>query len=153
MQIQNPEVTRLARSVGGLTLSEGYPQNLMPDVRAVIDLTPRTHRVTDILKAATGAATLYTTPMDRDFFMTVASMQGSKAATDSGTALTITATVNGVSVTILSSIFQTLHDDTFQDRGHFFYPIKVDRGTAVVFSLGGTWTGARAQIQGYEVTS
>lgn len=119
---------------------------------AVIDVNiPRIN----ILRQVTSASTIYTTPTDKDFFLTNLMMSGSKVATDSGTALSVTCVVGGATVTLSRFISATL--TAFEQSAIMQWQsicLKIDRGTAITLSIGGAWTGVCAQIQGYteEVT-
>lgn len=151
MQIQNPIVAQLARDQATLSVSEGYPNNLLPNVQAVMDVTPDFHRISNVGGSVTAAGTVFTVKADRDFYLTSACMSGAKTAADSGTALSLTASIGGQTFTLISVISVTLTAREEVITQSWFNPIKVDRGTNITLSAGGTWTAVRAQVQGFEV--
>jgi len=53
MQIQNPEAAQIIRDQAGLTIAEGFPQNLLPNVQPVMDMTPRFHKKPICLNGST----------------------------------------------------------------------------------------------------
>jgi hypothetical protein len=103
--------------------------------------------------AATGSATIYTTPTDQDFYLTGFNFSYSKNATcDVATgSINLTAFIQGANVAIclLSVLTLTAEKDTISVT--LTHPIKIDRGKAIAIS--GTFTaGAMARngaIYGY----
>lgn len=151
MQNQNAFAAQVIRDQTSLTVAEGYPQNINPNIQAVIDMTPDFHRISDTGGSVTAAGTIFTVKADRDFFLTSLCMSGCKVAADSGTALSVTASIGGQTFTLASIISVTLTADAQTITQSWFNPIKVDRGTNISLVAGGTWTAIRAQIQGFEV--
>jgi len=152
MQVQNPDVTQIARDQAKLSVAEGFPQNLLPDIRPILDVTPRHHRNVEILRATTAAGNLYTVPAKTTFYLTNALISGAKAVGDSGTAISMTATYNGATVTLLRAISSTLtaYEQTIVGNWQF-HPIKFPSGSVITLGVGGTWGASCAQLQGYEV--
>jgi hypothetical protein len=150
MRIDNFRVGQIATEQCRLNIAEGVPNNLLPNVQPVIDLTPRNHRNTDIIatfnKTASGSSTVYTTPTDKDFYLCLAGLNISKDATSDNVTCAILATVGGVSKDILRVPMQTLTAIPNSDfERSFNKPVKIDRGTTITVLLSftvGTITAA-----------
>jgi len=162
VQIQNSEAIEAIRNSAGLSYTEALPTNLdTSKVVAVLDMTPRTHKVTDLVKVGlttnTGAATIFTTSSTRDTYITGIAFSYAKDATcdsASSSQLGITATINGVAVTLFRLASITLTADTKSVFVTFPFPLKLDRATnvtvtSVTFSVGSLTRGY--SVFGYEV--
>ena len=97
------------------------------------------------------SATIYTTPTDKDFYLTSAQLSVIKDATSTSTACTISATVGGVTTQILTIKCLTLTAQENSISNSFYYPIKIDRGTNIVVTstTNVANVGATGNIQGY----
>ncbi len=102
-------------------------------------------------------AVLYTTPSDKDFYLTNATIAVIKDVNSTSTNSYMQVVINGVNQIILSipGITLTAQSNTLSQS--FRYPLKLDRGTQVIVT--GTTTTANirtnATLQGYteEVTA
>lgn len=146
MQIQNEEATRIIRDGAKLTLSEGFPQVLLPNVVPVMDMTPNFHRIANIVKsnfsASTGAITIYTTQneKEKDFYLTHVNINLTKDVTCDAASgrIALSVTIGGLAADLCSFSILTL---TAQDKSTsiaFQKPIKIDKNTAITFA--GTFT-------------
>ena len=113
---------------------------------AVINIRPRAN----IVKSVGTSTTIYTTPTDKDFYLCSAYMSVIKDAAATGSAATLTATVDGVSVSIMACASITLTAHQFSEYLVLDTPIKVDRGTAIAVSAS-NWSASRSGITGYTV--
>jgi len=158
MLIQNSYATQVIRDQAKLTLSEGFPQNLLPNVQPVIDMTPRFHRRADLLKAASrttsGSATIFQTDAGKDTYITGLIFSVTKDSTcDMATgSVSLSCTVGGIAQTLCTLSVVTL---TAQDKEiaiEFPVPIKIDPSTNVTIGSQSFTVGAcsrTAQIYGY----
>jgi len=139
----NPSISERAARIFA-TKGDALSDDVMPNIQPVITLTP----VARILKSA-GSGTLYTTPSDKDFYLTGFSASFSKAVTDTGTSLTLTCFTEGVSVPLirLAGVTLTVERDTV--AVDLSIPIKVDRGTAIASGASGTFSSTAFCIRGY----
>lgn len=114
----------------------------------VIPLTP----VVNVIKNATAASTLYTTPTNKDFYLTSASISMAKAVGDTGTVASITVFVDspGSAQNLISLAGITLTAERDSIAVNYNPPIKIDRGTVIAFNTSGTFSSTRAHITGYE---
>lgn len=123
------------------------PNTLTP----VIPLTPIVNLVRHLNKSNTGSTGIYTTPADKDFYLTSAYLSGTADATADNLSYTITATIDGVARDIIKIGKQTTTAGSEQVAQSFFFPIKIDRGTAIslttTFTVGTTIMAAT--ITGY----
>lgn len=111
------------------------PVELANNIQPIFDIQPK---VSTVLKSgarsSTGSSTIYTTPADKDFFLTFVTLTLTKDATCDNT-LTSVSVVNGGATTNLAIITsQTLTAYTNQIVVNLSYPLKVDRNTAIQLS-------------------
>lgn len=151
MQIQNADATRIIRDGAKLTLSEGFPQVLLPNVVPVMDMTPRFHRVVNIVRNGTSASTIYAVPSDRDFYLTYASLSAAQAATGTGVSISITVVIDGVTRNLMDIATVSLQACTENVFNSFMPPVKIDRGSNIVLSASGSYDRLRGNIAGYQV--
>jgi len=161
MQIQNEDATRIIREQAKLTLSEGFPQVLLPNVVPVMDMTPRFHRRTNIIKdsgtTANSNPTIYTVPAKKILYVTGARLAFVKSADcDCGTGFNlISCPVDGASVTLISLPVLALTQERDSGQITFDNPIKLTAGTAILNNRAASFTtgsmARSATIYGYEV--
>jgi len=161
MLIHNAEVGEIVREQARLNIAEGWPQNLLPNVQPVLDITPDFHKKINLVKtldsSGSGSATVFTTATDVDTYITGIQFSFIKDATcdaantsDPG----ITVTIGGLAVQICKLAMLTL---TAQSQAIYMpltIPVKVDRGTNVAITsvsyTAGTLVRATS-IHGYTV--
>lgn len=160
MQIQNEEATRIIRDGAKLTLAEGFPQVLLPNVVPVMDMTPRFHRIVDLATSnssgSTSTLTLLTAASDKDTYITGCVLSYTKDATCdiANGRINFSAVVKGASKVIACLSCLTLTAQDKQIAVSFVPAIKIDRGTAVTvpsisFTVGNIVRAA--SVFGYEV--
>ena len=116
------------------------PTQLAEKVVPVMEVNPKMFRRINIVKGATAntvaAITAYTTPTDRDFYLTGFSCSVSKdVLCDSSTASSsISCVVDKATVLLGYVACTTLTAQTIVIDKNYTIPIKIDRGTAI--SLG-----------------
>lgn len=140
MYIQNPDAAAAIRAAAGLTVAEGVPSNLSTTVTPVMDMTPRFHRYTSLIKSANrstttaSSVTVFTTASDHDTYITamsIALIKDSTCDVGTGTFNLILTPPDGVSINPLRIPLLTL---TAQETTQFLslpHPIKVKRGTTL----------------------
>lgn len=161
MQIQNQDAQAVIRAEAGLSSFESWPQNLLPNVQAVMDMTPRFHRNTQDTKVSepTTSATsnsVFTSSADKDTFITGARLSYAKDATCdvSDGQVRLRCIINGVIKTLISLPVITLTAQQDSMNVSFDRPVKIDRNTSVsIFQ--GTFTAGKflrcAVVDIYEV--
>ncbi len=111
-------------------------EDVYPEILPVIPITG----IINIIRSASlssGATTnIYTTPTDKDFYIDALCVSLAKDVNATTTALTITATIDGVSVAILSIACTTLTLERSDKEIYFEKPIKIDRNTVIALSSG-----------------
>lgn len=162
MQIQNQDATQIIRDSAKLTLTEGYPQNLLPNVQAVMDMSPRFHRLIDQSSGSGSTAgaslTIHTASSDKDSFIYGATLAFIKDATcdvASGR-INLLCVVKGASKTILCLPLLTLTAQQSSISISLPIPIKIDRGSVVTIGSSTFTVGAMvksANVQVSEVTN
>lgn len=115
------------------------PSQINNSVQPVVEVGPRqTNLLRNITTASTGLVTIYTTPTDKDFYLTFASFSFTKDVTSDNVNVWIQVVQNGVSRTIMEKPTQSLTASDGQQTHSWPHPIKIDRGTNI--SLGGVFT-------------
>jgi len=155
--IQNADAINAIREAARLSISEGFPTVLNPTVQAIIDMTPRKNRIATIVRAGSNNnsdTTLYTTPTDKDFYLTFASLHWAKDVTATSVFVTLKVTVGGVEQNLLMlGHFTVTAMNLTVTEGRFDPPIKLDRGTPITVDQNTTTANTKAggSIVGYTV--
>jgi len=104
-----------------------------------INLTYPTHaKYTTILKntqvTSSGTTTIYTTPQNKDFYLTLVHLSYFKNAVCDGDTVSVYSVVNGLNTTVIRLLSNAL--TAYQDHAEivFPHPIKLDRNAAIVLS-------------------
>jgi len=121
-------------------------------VQPVVDIGPNTTTIWKVTSATTtSSVTVYTTPSDKDFYLTYAFLSMTKDATSDNILTNATIVVGGVTLNILAIPSQTTTAWSDQVCVSFPYPIKLDRASIIV--LAGTFSAGtmskRLLIGGY----
>jgi len=151
----NPTITeRLLRTFRPKT-GDMFSDELSPNVVAVVPVTPITNIIRTASTNTTAGGTIFTTPDDKDFYLTDVMLSASKnAACDVviGTYAALQITVNGLTVQIsrITSLTATDQNDTVVLN--FTFPIKIDRDTIISIASSSYTAGLssrNATIYGY----
>lgn len=137
MIIQNPRATEIIRDQAGLTLSEGFPQNLLSNVQPVMDMTPNNFLEMIPISGSqptSGAGTMYTGVKGKRLHIYGISLGFVKNAIcdSSSSNVYITITQNGVSKTLIALPYLTLTAERDSTSISFKHPIICDENTNVV---------------------
>lgn len=123
-------------------------------IQPVIDINPKHARRINIVRRGTSAATIYTTPANKDFFLVGWSLNCISTAAGSN-GITLTATPKGEAAVIIDDIYllNTVNIDAANGKTSNFpaIPILLERNTAIVLAVIGTTTSRTAIIFGYEI--
>jgi len=133
-------LTKELIEAGKLQVTEGVPTQIGNVIQPVIDVNPKKLRNSQICKYGSvstsgSGTTLYTTPATQDFFITAVCLSLSKDATcdaSSGSAR-ISAVIDGLATPIIGLAILTLTAENSSISYSLAQPIKVDRGTAIIF--------------------
>ena len=161
MQIQNPSAGMIIREEAGLTLAEGFPNELSRSVIPTMDMTPSFHRKTDLIKSATrtttGSGTVHSTHAVAETYITgifLSLVKDVSADTASNDPFVLTAVINGVSTNLARVGVLTLTAQNQSIYIKFANPILVDKGTNMTITGAAFTAGSVAKsgtIYGYEV--
>jgi len=133
--VTNKDAIKALIDGAGLPI-QNFPNKLASSIVPVIDLTPDFHRFSNIVKNATATGTIYTTPSDRDFYLTACSVTISTNEVAGAASNTITITPkNGVASVILgvnAGVFSITSVPTTNSNAISFpFPILLERGSAI----------------------
>lgn len=114
---------------------ESSPVFVNDIISPVVDVSPKTTIVKSASAVNATSATIYTTPTDRDFYLTGAMLSTIKDVTAQSTGESIKVFIDGTQVNILTIISITLTVQT--DSVSISYDkIKLDRGSTIVVTNG-----------------
>lgn len=102
---------------------------------AVIPIEPIIRIVRYVVRSATGTSTIYTTPSDKDFYLTGLQLSHSSNSTSDSTSCHISVTIDGIAQRPAYMLKQAL---TASDKVVSIMlpkPIKVDRNTSITLTL------------------
>lgn len=134
-------------------ITDAVPRQVVPTIQPVFEVTPSYAAIIrDGARSTTGTTTLFTTPSDRDFFLTYAQITQSTDVTADNTGCELDVTVDGTLRSVLQIVKQTTTATSgLTNRGTFAFPLKLDRGTGVVithsFTVGAS--SIQASVQGF----
>lgn len=135
--------------------SDQIPNQSANIVSPVIEVGPKFSTIMKTNSASTSSNTtlIYTTPTDKDFYLTYACLSATKDAASDNTAVSLFVSVDNSSSRVLFQEMQTLTATSFTNIANFNYPLKLNRGSQIL--LGGTFTvgtmNKRATIAGFIV--
>jgi len=160
MNVQNAEPGNIIREQAGLTLVEGYPQNLSNNIQAVMDMTPNFHKKIKPYSASSGVSgsiTAYTAVIKRKleifgYYLALAKDASCDIATGN---VSINFTQDGVSKVLVALPVITLTAQQMILSLSFDKPIVCDENTSV--TVYGTYTAGvmrrQVTIYGNEVNA
>lgn len=133
---------------------KGESTNLVSDIiMPVVPIVRQIDIVRNGTSSASGALTAYTTPSDKDFYLTGIFLNISCDAASDWVTASYTATIQGVSRAFAYIAKLTLTATQQQVSIQYPIPIKIDRGTNIVNSL--TFAAGNTiraySLQGYTV--
>lgn len=101
--------------------------------------------------ATTGATTIYTTPADKDFYLTSVQISGAADATADNVEYTIECVTDGVARSLIGLRKITTTAFTGQSSIAYLYPLKIDRNSIISVNTAFTVGAAskRGAITGY----
>ena len=156
-QINNSESIKRMLDDGGIqTAHDQVPTQLASKVVPVLVANAQkvVNVVQDATSTTTGATTIYTTPTDRDFFLTGVFLSNASSALQDGTLIEYSIYVGGSKEKIIRLRKLTLVAYTGTAQRDLSVPIKLDRGSIVelshTFSAGTSTTSA--SLTGYTIT-
>lgn len=135
--VNNYNTSISKRATDLLNVRDGtfFDNNLGNKIIPVIDINkPIVNVVVSASTATTGTATAYTTPTDKDFYLTGAVLSFQADATADNTSVFFTATINGVGTPIVNFRKLTTTATTQAIPITFSEPIKIDRNTNITYT-------------------
>jgi hypothetical protein len=125
----NPSIINRAARILNSKGNDFLPDEVSGPV-ATIAISPKV----DIVRAGTAtgtSTTIYTTPTDKDFYLTGIQLAMIKDATSTSTSTNIDCQINGTTAVLINIPSFTLTAQTLSENIQYIFPIKVDRGTAL----------------------
>lgn len=157
-KIYNSDTIKEVRDAAKIQIStDATPQETSDKVVYTMEVNPKLLRTNNVFKASnnssSGSSTIYTTPTDRDFFLTEVYFSFIKDATcDVATAanLGIQATNGflGASITLVQFPCLTLTAQSDSGQVVFKNPVKIDRGTSIQIMNAAFTVGSMVRVGG-----
>jgi len=147
--IRSNSIKRNATDIFGTLPSDGQIDKVNKIVIPTVQIAP----YIDVVRGGTGAGTVYTTPTNKDFYLTALTLSFVKDVTAVATYVNIYTTIGGVASVIMAIPSTTLTVDSAQLSLSLPVAIKVDRGAAITIGASSATANitARASIIGYTV--
>lgn len=141
---------KVIKTLGLQTAVERLPVDLMPTIQPVLEVNPD-HPV-DLIGKASSTGIIYTTPTDRDFFLTYISLSSvskdAGATTEDVIDLTLESGLNKDVLSVMNGSGAT-EVNAVTESVNFNPPIKLKRGTNISVTIAST--AGRAKCAGYSV--
>lgn len=161
VNIYNSQISKEIQEGAKTQTADRIPNQLADKVVPVMEVNPKLLRRVTILKDANSTsknsnATIYTTPVNQDFYLTMLQTSYEKNATcdiATGVLYSITGVINGATVILGSICGITLTAQADVVCIPFNPPVKLDRNTPITLARGASYTvdtmNRNAVIAGY----
>jgi len=155
-QITNKDAVKAIFEGARMPLQD-TPSELGKTCVPVMDMTPNFHRIINIIKSEevidATSGIIYTTPTNKDFYLTNAILTIIKNATSTSVFSSLNIKVDGVIRGIIFIEETTLTAQSAQIVLNLNFPIKVDRGSDIIIAHGTNVSKIQgsATILGYTV--
>lgn len=152
----NPTIAEDANRIFNFKTGEVVSTEVAPFIQPIIPIQRKCTVIKELHHTTSGAQTLYTTPNDKDFYLTSVLMTIVKDATCdmASNVYNLTAVVDGVTISLGTIAILTLTAQSEVISRDFTIPIKIDRGSSI-FLTANTFTAGTmsrsATICGYTV--
>ena len=118
------------------TSFDKIPTQLADKVVPVMEVNPKMLRRCNLVKSQfasnSTSGTIFATPTDKDTFIVACCLSVIKDVTSTSAFSTITATIDGVAIDLLSIAGLTLTAQSESVAVSFPFPVKIDRGTNII---------------------
>jgi len=132
-------VNNISNVLGLQSSTDKLPVEVNDKLQAVVEVGVKT---SNLVRAATGATTsdvnIYTTPTDKDFYLTYFDFRAISDATADCSTLSIQVVIDGVTRALSRRYPVPATAQAIGFGSNLAYPLKIDRGT--IISLNGTFT-------------
>lgn len=153
MKHYNPSYAEWFARLFNLKQGDQPGNEVLPYITPTVEVQPRINILRRVSLTNATAATIYTTPADKDFYLTHVTISMSKDATATVTDSNVFCIVDGVNRQILEMTSTTLTATTQSMVVSLEHPIKVDRNTAITLTANTAVANHKhaACISGYTV--
>ncbi len=149
----NPSIVENAKRLFA-SKHEHISDEILPNIQPTIEIVPRTNIVRGTTLTSATSANIFTTPTDKDFYLTSVNLSFIKDANSTMNNMQISVTVDGdTNIPIVAFPGITLTAASDSTRMVYVPAVKVDRGTAILIqtnSAVGIHVG-KGSITGYTI--
>jgi len=142
---RNPSIVKDARTILN-TQAEALSDEVLPNIVPVLIIAPYANIVRNNGATSSGTITIFTTPSDRDFYLTGYNITMAKDATSDLNVFELSATVGGSARSFTALALVSLTAQTFSVAQELAPPVKIDRNTGI--NLLGAFTVGACSRQG-----
>jgi hypothetical protein len=133
---KNNEIREVIKRLLKLEMyTDKVPAEIENKIQLVVDVNPLKNEFCNIVRTNglinNTSATVYSTPTDKDFYLTNATLSYIKDVTSTATYVSMIVTIGGTVVDLLKLPSITLTVGYGQIAQSYYYPIKIDRGTSI----------------------
>lgn len=125
-------------AIRGNSVSNLAPSKVSDNVQLVCNVNPKDYRRVNIVARQGGSGTVYTTPTDKEFYLTDTHLAGTVSAASTSATQTITITPLGQAAVICNSLYlrTLITNDATSGVSNFSFskPILLARGSAITYA-------------------
>ena len=129
MRHNNTSITQNLHKV--LNTKGEYIDEINPSIQPIIAVPIYTNVVKSNTLSNATSLTLYTTPTDKDFFLTALQLSFIKDASATATQMGVTVVIDGVTTTLVRAVGLTTTAQSGNLAQTLPFPIKLDRGSII----------------------
>lgn len=134
----NTSISKRAADMLNVRDGQFFDNNLSNTITPVIDINNPICDIVRNVSTGTDSSVIYTTPTDKDFYLTGVVLSYVKDASSDSTRGTVNVVINGLTVAVagIGGITLTALNQTVSIS--YPFPIKLDRGTTISISHAGS---------------
>jgi len=149
----NPSISESTLKLFNTKSGDHIPSDVLPFITPVMEIFPFNSKIVSATLLNSASSTIYTTPADKDFYLTSVTLGVTKDGTSTSTFSAVNVIVDGLTNAVISIPSLTLTAQTGNNSVTFFKPIKLDRNTAITITNSTATANIRSgcTIVGYEL--
>lgn len=153
VQVQNASTIKEIRTAAGLSLSEGFPQQLSNQIFPVININPKDYKIAkSVDNDGTTTYTIKAADSTKEIYLTGFFLSAINTAATTCTLMRLTIVIDGATKS-LGTIFLVPSGANFNSMARDFKnPVKIDKNTAVTATLDAAASNAWAGVTYFELT-
>lgn len=127
----NPSITERARRIFNNQLGQEISNEILDYITPTIEIEPKTNIFKTAATTNATSTTIYTTPADKDFYLTNINISLAKDVTSTSGYSALRGFISGVNMFLLTLRTLTLTPQIANESLNLKYPLKLDRNTII----------------------